>query len=261
MLDAAQVALALRAFHEVQIEMGMDPGAGQTLFPGLSETLERVANLPQDTLLLGVAGDGLPLLLHLRDPRPGPLLVTGERGCGKTDFLKVLLLSAERLCNTSSVRFVVLSDHPEEFAEMEAPGRLLGVLPAYESHSERFLYELACRAQYPDMDQPVLLLFDGLDSILHMSPGAQQNLAFLFKNGPQSMVWPVVSVNAEMALKLPAWLALFRTRIYGRITNPHTAEELTPIPGAGLDGLFPGSQFCLRQNSQWLKFWLPSLSA
>ena len=79
-------ALAIRAFREVQIEMGMDPTVGQVLFPGLSETLEQISNLPGDALLFGIAADGMPLLLQLRDPRPGPVLVLGEKGSGKTEF-------------------------------------------------------------------------------------------------------------------------------------------------------------------------------
>jgi hypothetical protein len=70
MPDKYQSALALRAFHEVQIEMGLDPAAGQTLFPGLSESLVGLPSLPADALLFGIAGDGMPLLLHLRDPGP-----------------------------------------------------------------------------------------------------------------------------------------------------------------------------------------------
>ena len=69
----------------------------------------------------------------------------------------------------------------------------------------------------------------------------------------------MVSVNAARAAKLPEWLACFRTRIYGRISHPGLAEELTPIPGAGLNTLFPGAQFCMRQKGHWLRFWLPSL--
>jgi hypothetical protein len=262
MPDNVQSALAFRAFHEVQIEMGIAPAAGRTLFPVLPENLPGgLVSLPEDALLFGISADGLPLLLHLRDPRPGPVLVIGERGSGKTDFLKLLLLAEQRLAAPSAIRFVILTDHPADFDEIHAPERLLGVYPAYEAGSAEMLSQLAWRVQSPQVDQPILLLMDGLESILQMEAEAQENLAYILVNGPQALVWPVVTINSEMGLRLPEWLAYFRTRIYGRIANPSTAEALTPIPGAPLNSLFPGAQFCLRQNSNWLRFWLPSLPA
>ena len=104
-----------------------------------------------------------------------------------------------------------------------------------------------------------ILLFDGLDSILNMDPLGQENLRYLLAYGPQTCIWPMVSLNVACAAQLPEWLALFRTRVYGRIVNPALADELTPIPGAGLNTLFTGAQFCMRQKSHWLRFWLPSL--
>jgi hypothetical protein len=253
--------MALRAFREVQIEMGHDPAAGQILFPTLSETLDGLTCMPPDALLFGIAGDGLPLLLHLRDPRPGPILVMGERGCGKTDFLKVLMLAAGRFSEPAEARFAVLSDHISDFDDLYGSGNLLGAWPAYDAACSDVLFQLASQVQGGGLNQPLLLLIDGLESVLQMEREAQENLAYILSYGPQSLVWPVVTVNSELALKLSGWLEYFCTRIYGRIANPRTAETLTPQPGAPLNSLFPGSQFCLRQNTNWLKFWLPSLPA
>lgn len=259
--DNSQTALALRAYRAVQIEMGHDPAQGQAFFPALSETLDGLVGLPPDALLLGIASDGLPLLLHLRDPRPGPILVVGERGCGKTAFLKVLMLAARRLAVPTGMRFAALTDFPSDFDNSAAPDWLLGVWPAYDQSGMDLISQVAGRVQDPDLDQPLILLIDGLEALLQMGPEACDDLAYIFQHGPQALVWPVVTVNSEMALKMPDWLALFNTVIYGRIANPRTAEALTPLPGAPLNSLFPGSQFCLRKKSQWLKFWLPSLPA
>ncbi|MCX6065340.1 MAG: NACHT domain-containing protein [Chloroflexi bacterium] len=259
MPDRYQFALALRALREVQAEIGQDPAPGLTIFPGLAETLDSAAPIPHESVLFGIAIDGLPLLLHLRDPRPGPILITGDRGSGKTDFLKMLILAANRLVPPGEMQFAVLTDFPSEWDDIFAPEHLSGVWPAYDPHSADLLNQLAWRVYTPSENQPTLLLLDGLESILQMDDNSQENFARILLNGPQALIWPVVTVNAEMAVKLPAWLAYFRTRIYGRISAPATAEELTPIPGAALNGLFPGSQFCMREKSHWLKFWLPSL--
>ena len=260
MIDNEQAALALRAYRDVQIEMGLDPAPGQLVFPGLSESLEKMAGLPADTLLFGIAADGMPVLLRLRDPRPGPLLVIGERGCGKTDFLRGLLRASGRLARPSGTRFVVLSDYPADFDDIGPSEGLLGVFAAYEPEAADLLFELACRVQNPPAEPPLVLLLDGLQSVLQMEPEACANLAFLLENGPQALIWPVVTLNSGLALRRPEWLAYFRTRIYGRIANPRAINELTPVPGAPLNSLFPGAQFCLRRNGGWLKFWLPSMA-
>ncbi len=259
MAENYQYSLMLNAFREVQTELGQAPLPGMTLFPKLSEALETMVNLPRASILFGIAADGLPLLLHLRNPRPGPILVTGDRGSGKTAFLKALVRAASLLTPAGSVQFAVLTDYPEEWERFTASDHLVGVWPAYDRGANTLLFDLACRAQAREESTPVVLLFDGLDSILHMDDSTQKNFSYLLMHGPPALVWPVVSVNASRAMKLRDWLAFFRTRIYGRITHPGTGEELTPVPGAPIKGLFPGYQFCMREKSNWLQFWLPGM--
>jgi hypothetical protein len=254
-----QFTLALKALREIQEERGQAPASGKMLFPGLSDVLEQIGSIPSDQLLFGVASDGLPLLLNLRRASPGPLLVLADQGSGKTLFLQVLARAASRLLSIDRVRYAVLTDFPDEWDGFENEPHCLGVYPAYDSSTIDLLYELACQAEAGAEQAAVLLLFDGLDSALHIDPIGQENLRYLLEYGPQAHIWPIVSVNAARAAKLPEWLSYFRTRIYGRISHPDVAEELTPLPGAGLNTLFPGAQFCMRQKSHWLRFWLPSL--
>ncbi len=257
-----QFTLALKALREVQAELGQEPAPGQTLFPGLPDVLDELDPLPPEALLFGIAADGLPLMLNMRDPSTGPLLVLADRGSGKTAFLQFLAHAANRLLSSDKIRYAVLTDFPDEWRDFESAPHCLDVIPAYDESAGQLLYELACQAEAAGAEPAspaILLLFDGLDSALHMDSAGQENLRYLLECGPQASLWPIVSANAARAATLPEWLALFHTRIYGRITHPDVAAELTPLPGAGLNTLFPGAQFCLRQKSHWLRFWLPSL--
>lgn len=260
MLEPPEFSLVLNAFHEVLAELGQAPPSGALLFPKLSDALNAVGRLPRNTLLFGIGADGLPLLLHLRDPRPGPILIIGDRRSGKTALLKAMLWASERLNPPGSLHFVVFSRSPGEWERFQSTACLAGVWMAGEPEADMLLYELARQAEFRQERAPILLLFDDLEAIRQMQPASHENLRFLLVHGPAASIWPVVTVNAEQALSLPDWLAYFRTRIYGRITHPETGEELTPLPGAPLTGLYPGFQFCIREKSRWLSFWLPGMA-
>jgi len=261
MSNLTQFSLALKAFQQASTSPNAVPVAQPRTIPGLPASLEGLGPLPLNTLLFGVAADGHPLLLSLTNPRPGPILVAAERGGGKTHFLKMLLMAAQRLIAPGEVQFAVISSYPADFTHLQAPDHLLGVWPAYDPSCSELLFQLACRVEEPNGRRPVLLLIDGLDAIFQLESTAQDNLAYILAHGPEAQVWPVVTANAEMLANLPDWLACFRTRIFGRITNPATVEALTSVPGAPLNALYPGAQFCMRERSNWLKFWLPILPA
>jgi hypothetical protein len=235
----------------------------QTMYsPARPSGFDWSATLPADSLLFGMAVDGKPLLLSLSNSQPGSILVTAERGSGKTHFLKMLLQAAARLKRPSDAQFAVLTSYPDDFAHIQASQHLLGVWASYdEPATSDMLYQLACRVEDAKNRQPIILLVDGLDAIFQLDQQSQDNLVYILANGPEAMVWPVVTANADMIVDLPDWLDCFRTRIYGRVSNPTTAAMLSTLPGAPLNSLLPGTQFCLREKSQWLKFWLPTLPA
>ncbi|MEO7838793.1 MAG: hypothetical protein ABIU06_05540, partial [Anaerolineales bacterium] len=72
-------SLALEALAELKADESAPSPPVQPMpaAPTLSDVLAGIGPLPREALLLGVASDGLPVLLNLRDPLPGPILVLG----------------------------------------------------------------------------------------------------------------------------------------------------------------------------------------
>lgn len=222
--------------------------------PGQPEAFSQV---PETGLLFGFASDGLPILLNWAVPTPGPILLAGDRGSGKTAFLQGVVRAASLSHDQGNVQFVAVSDYPEEWSKQHYPGYLAGVYPAYDPSTTDALFQLANWVDTGGDDRAVFLLWDGLDALLHLPADTQDVLRFLLLKGPAAQVWPIVTVNARRGVENPAWMELFHTRIFGRIADPHLEEELSPIPGAGLNTLFAGVQFSMRGRSRWLRFWIP----
>jgi len=254
-----QFLLALQAYQEIQAELHQseDPLPVTGDVPAPEPPADQAAALPGGSLLLGLAEDGLPLLLDLYDPAPGPLLVAGDGGSGKTAFLQSLA-QVSNLQNPGEVQFGVLTPFPEEWTAQEALPNCLGIWPAYHPAACGFLTQLVSWADVlPDSRQAVLVLCDSLDLLTAGGFQAQRDLRWLLMYGPERQVWPVVTVNPGRLTRLETWLDYFQTRILGQVKRSQTARLLVGDPEINLAALLPGQEFGLSSPEGWLKFWLP----
>ncbi len=261
MSTANQFLLALNAYQEIQAELhqqgGPRPVPGGT--PVKNPTVVRTASLPAGSLLLGLAEDGLPVLLDLSNPSPGPLLVAGDGGCGKTVFLQSLAYASD-LPDPGDTSFGVLTPFPEEWTALEALPHCMGIWPSYHPSARFFLSQLQNMADaLPRTRQSILLLFDGIDLMTGSDFQVQHELRWLLMYGPERRIWPALSVNPARMARLQTWLDYFHTRIIGRVKNIHNARLLLNDPPVNLSELLPGVQYGLSQSGRWLKFWLPPL--
>ena len=262
-------ALALQAYRELQPELactcaGTNDQAGQTIHAptllALADVLGQLESPPQGALMLGVASDGLPVLLDLYDPAPCPILVVGDGNSGKTALLQLLARTADLLQEPGDVQFGVVTNFPDEWKSMEASAASMGIWPAYHSSAVQFLHDTVAWADGSTPGRQVqVLLLDDLASLVSASHETQEDLRWLLVRGPERRVWTVATLNAVRAVRLRPWLGLFPTHIFSFIHQPALAETLTGDPQAGLADLVPGLQFSLKQESGGLQFWLPSL--
>jgi hypothetical protein len=256
MTTSDQFLLALQAYQEIRAELQpVQPPAAAHSNP--LESVVPSSSLPGGALLLGLAEDGLPVLLDLYDPLPGPLLVAGDGGSGKTAFLKSLARTSN-LQEPGDISFGVLTPFPEEWTAQETLPHCLGVYPAYHPSALDFIAQLVNWAEIlPETHQAVLLLFDGFDLMAGSDLLSGEDLRWLLTAGPEHQVWPVLSVNPSRLAHLKNWLDYFHTRVIGQMRNPRNIRSLVGEPPAGLAELLPGKQFGLFQSESWLKFWLP----
>ena len=228
--------------------------------PSLFDSLSELGPLPSEALLLGLAPDGLPVLLNLHDPHPGPLLIAADPGAGKTALLQLIAQAAAHMHPPAQVQFGVVTNYPDEWGHLVELEHCVGVFPTYHDSAIDFLSSLSGWAHAnKGSQQSILLLLDDLESLEQIDFDARQTLRWLLLRGPARRVWPLISMNAKRTSQVEPWLEAFRTRIFGLIQDDRTAESLTGIPAASLNHLQAGLQFALREGNDWLRFWIPAV--
>jgi len=254
-----QFSMTLQALTELKADPSAPSSKPILAAPALSNVLAEIGSLPAEALFLGVATDGLPVLLNLYDPHPGPILIAGDAGSGKTAFLQTIAKSVEQTHHSDDIQFGVITNYPDEWESIESTSHRVGIFPVGQSSTQEFVSSLASWAHAnKNTHQCVLLLVDDLESVASLDLATVQNFRWLLLRGPARRVWPIVTLNAPRYGQIISWLQNFRTRIFGRVANGRVAEALGGNKTSGLDQLEPRIQFSLRENENWLRFWLPS---
>ncbi len=268
-----QFSLALQALTELKTNMSTPLRSSTT--PALSAVLAEMGSIPAQALLLGIASDGLPVLLNLPDPHPGSMLIAGDAGSGKTAFLQMIAHFITQTRTPDDVRFGVITNYPDEWEGSQVFPHNSGVFAVGHKDAQEFIHSLTSWAHSnKNTHQYMLLLVDDLESVASLDLPAVRDFRWLLLRGPARRVWPIVTLNAPRYGQVLLWLQSFRTRIFGHIANARVAEALSgdqrssPADKAsGLDQLEAGIQFSLRETSvpralggreNWLRFWLPS---
>jgi len=255
-----QFSLALDALAELKTETE-SPLRSQSIpaTPTLGKVLAEVGPLPREALFLGVASDGLPVLLNLHDPVPGPMLIAGDSGSGKTAFLQMVAGAVTQTHESKDVQFGVITNRPDEWERFQESPHRVGIFSAHYTSAQDFLLSLASWAHAnKNTRQSVLLFIDDLEAAARMDFEALQNLRWLLLRGPSRRVWTLVTLDAERYGQVISWIPNFRTRLFGQIRDERVASALGGDKASALDKLEAPTQFSLRENGNWLRFWVPS---
>jgi FtsK/SpoIIIE family len=252
-----QFSITLGALTQLKTDSSAKPPVG--LPPALSDVLAEIGPLPREALFLGLASDHLPVLLNLHDPHPGPMLIAGDPGSGKTAFLQTMAQSVVQTHEPTDTQFGVITNYPDEWERLEATAHRVGIFPVGHPSTGEFLNSLAAWAHSnKNSNQCVLLLVDDLESVTSLDLESLQHFRWLLLRGPTRRVWPIVTLNAQRYGQVISWLQNFRTRVFGRVANVRVAEALGGDKASVLGQLEARVQFCLREREDWLRFWLPS---
>ena len=250
-----QFSIAMESYLELKDEVSALPPQPKSVSQTMSTVLAEIGPLPREALFLGTASDGLPVLLNLHDPVPGPLLVTGEAGSGKTAFLQSIVRTLIQTHQPNDLQYGVVTDRPDEWEGVENTSHQVGIFSALDTSAQDLVLSLTTWAhENKRTRQSILLLVDDLEAIARLGFDALQNFRWLLARGPSRRVWPIITMDAERYGQVLSWIPLFRTRIFGRITKDQIGSALGGDEVSALDKLQAPDQFSLRENDSWVRF-------
>jgi hypothetical protein len=259
MKNSRYYPLALEALAELMPEIQETESQALVRVPSVDEVMGELGSVPDGTLFLGMADDGLPVLLNLYDPLPGSILVSGDKGSGKTHLLKCVAEVTLRMFDPKEVQFGVLTTSPSEWKDLERFEHCAAILPIYETSAMDFVFSLNAWAHQNKSRQSVILLIDGLDKVNAWNDTAINNLRWLTMRGPARRVWPVATLNSEHLRSSEKLTSEFHTFIFGATKDKRIPYQVAQSPTAELGDLIPGNQFAMKEGNDWLKFWIPRL--
>lgn len=223
----------------------------------LASVLSQISPLPQHALFLGIAEDDLPVLLNLSDPIPGPILITGDKGSGKTLLLQTIARAVDMTYAQDEVQYGVITSYPDEWKKFYNKENSTSVYSTQDENAKELLQSLVTWAhRNKGEQQSVLLLIDDLEAMTKLDEQAQQNLRWLLLRGTSRRVWTFVTLDAKRAFHLKEWLNFFHTRLFGRVQN---ADEAYLLTGDRNHSLAELSQFAMRENDKLLGFYAPTI--
>lgn len=241
---------------ELKAEVVAPHPAPMPALPTLDQILAQIGPLPREALFIGMASDGLPVLLNMRDPAVGPILITGDAGSGKTAFLKNIVRALTLTHEASEAQFGVITTRLDEWENEKVSPHRVAIFSAHEDGAPELLLSLAAWARANTSNkQSVLLLIDDLETVAGFDFDSLQNLRWLLAHGPSRRVWPFLTMNAPRYGRVISWIPTFRARIFGRVNDARIASALGGDASSRLDQLQAASQFSLRENGKWLRFW------
>ncbi len=273
-LDAPDCRIS-RQGAAVAVDVPRDDPQPVLLLPLLKE-LQKEAEIPRATAVLGLCEDGAPLLLRLPSPDVAHVLVAGTTGSGKTALMQTMILSLAltnpALAETLSVEgratglaLVLIDPKGHSFAPFAGLPHLARPVVTTAEETEEALLSLVRLMERMDAraaeqggyeDAQVVVFIDELaDVLMTGGRGVQQALARLVQRGREAGIHVVAATQKPTASVLGSLMkANFPVRLVGRVTSASDARTATGWSRTGAERLTGHGDFLAVAEGRVLRF-------
>lgn len=220
----------------------------------------RIQMVPPCTVILGVDGEGAPLLARLPSSEVGHLLIAGATGCGKTALARTALLALAMFQPDSEVNLVLIDPKGRGFASLVALPHVLGdvaVSPEAINECLRWLVNELERREKEHCDEPhIVVAVDELaDLVQGCGKGASSLLARIALRGREVGMHLIACTQKPTTEWIGSDLkAAFPLRAVGYTADRDEARYASGINESGAERLGGRGDFLLVAKGEVIRF-------
>jgi S-DNA-T family DNA segregation ATPase FtsK/SpoIIIE len=244
-LDASNCRVARRG-AAVDVEIPRDDPQPVRLLP-LSSQLER-EEIPPLTAILGLAEDGVPLLIRLPSPDVAHVLVAGTTGSGKTVLMQSMILSLVMMNGPGELKLVLIDPKGSGFGLFEGAEQLSRSVIREAGEAEEALGsvvrlmerrgEVGVRGVGLGSGFVVVVIDELADLLMVGGEGLQRGLTRLLQRGRGEGIHVVAATQKPTAAVLGSLVkANFPVRLVGRVASANDARVASGWSGTGAERL------------------------
>jgi DNA segregation ATPase FtsK/SpoIIIE-like protein len=225
------------------------------------------------TAVLGIADDGVPILIRLPSPDVAHILVAGTTGSGKTALLRAMVLSLAYFneagengrgiggaltlrpapCN---LRLVLMDPKGTAFRDLADLPHLARPVISDPAEAVEALGSLVRLMERPATSQTVILVIDELvDLLMVAGDDAERPLTRLVQRGREAGIHVIAATQKPTAAVIGSLVkANFPVRLVGKVTSPEDARVATGWRGTGAERLLGRGDFIVVAEGQVQRF-------
>jgi S-DNA-T family DNA segregation ATPase FtsK/SpoIIIE len=276
---AEEVALALNASAarisrnngQINIEIPRDDVQPLRLLD-MAMQIQRDASMSQamsiaGTTLLGMAVDGMPLLLRVSAPDVAHVLIAGTTGSGKSEAARTMLASLTLFQRPRDVQIIIVDPKASEFRVFEQlPHLLCPIIKNVDdaiANLEWLVEEMARRQEQMITRPRIVLMIDELTDLLRQGGGGvESNLTRLVQRGRSAGISVIACTQKPTASVLGSLVkANFPVRLVGKVTSANEALVASGVAQSGAEKLAGRGDFLLIANGEKIRVQIAHLPA
>jgi len=212
--------------------------------------------VPPVTAVLGLDGEGVPLLLRLPSPNVAHVLIAGTTGSGKTALARTIVASLAMHNGQRELQLVLVDPKGRGLMPFEGLPHLLEPVVTRVEEAEAVLGRLVAEMERRDeegrsLPRLVVVLDELADLVQVGGREMEERLRRLTQRGREAGVHLVACTQKPTAAVIGSLVkSNFPVRLVGAVASPEDAKVATGLAGTGAERLLGQGDFVVVAKGQ-----------
>lgn len=190
----------------------------------LKQFVKGLGKMPFGSVLIGIAQDGLPVALSVRDSKAPNIIVWNKLVRQGLRILKVIAEYLFLYHKSDHIEFVVFTTHPKDWGELNEYGygtnsktACIGIIPFHSDLATVVMRGLATwtHESHKAPKAPVIILMDGMENLEGVDEEFRFNFRYILLKGKDKYIYTVGTSHKKHFHLIHHWLEGFQREIYG----------------------------------------------